>query len=71
MGDTKLSGIGWKNTPTLIFAEELIDFDCRNSMFIVKKDGSLWGWGNNIRGQLGLGTSQNFEITKKPQIRTS
>jgi alpha-tubulin suppressor-like RCC1 family protein len=59
MGDTKLSGIGWKNTPTLIFAEELIDFDCRNSMFIVKKDGSLWGWGNNIRGQLGLGTSGN------------
>ena len=57
MGDTKLSGIGWKNTPTLIFDEELIDFDCRNSMFIVKKDGSLWGWGNNQRGQLGLGTS--------------
>ena len=59
MGDTKLSGIGWKNTPTLIFDEELIDFDCRNSMFIVKKDGSLWGWGNNQWGQLGLGTSGN------------
>jgi alpha-tubulin suppressor-like RCC1 family protein len=59
MGDTRLLGIGWKTIPTLISDEELIDFECRGSMFIVKKDGSLWGWGNNQRGQLGLGTSGN------------
>jgi alpha-tubulin suppressor-like RCC1 family protein len=27
---------------------------------ILKNDGSLWGWGHNNKGQLGLGTKENI-----------
>ena len=30
--------------------------------FIIKNDGSIWGCGNNVRGQLGLNTSNNSII---------
>ena len=35
------------------------------SSFGIKTDGSLWGWGDNIGGQLGLGTTKKFNIPEK------
>ena len=60
MGETRLSGIGRKLVPTKILSEEVLDFDIGNkNLFVVKQNGSLWGWGDNLRGHIGNGTSGN------------
>jgi alpha-tubulin suppressor-like RCC1 family protein len=46
---------------------EVIDFKSRavgvggtsNSYFVLKRDGTVWAWGNNFFGQLGDGTNSN------------
>lgn len=40
-----------------------------NFSLAIKTDGTLWGWGNNVRGQLGDGTTNNKLIPT--QIGTS
>ncbi len=33
--------------------------------YAVKKDGSLWAWGNNVQGLIGDGTTKNSNLPKK------
>ncbi len=46
-------------------------FAGRHSSFAIKKDGTLWAWGYNRRGQLGLGNTTNQSSPVKVGTATS
>lgn len=39
--------------------------------FAIKTDGTLWAWGKNITGQLGLGNTTNYSSPKQVGLLTS
>ena len=41
-----------------------------NQNFAIKADGTLWGWGRNTYGQLGLGSGSLANVTHPVQIGT-
>jgi alpha-tubulin suppressor-like RCC1 family protein len=42
-----------------------IDSASRNSVLAIKTDGTLWSWGQNNYGQLGLGNTTNYSSPKQ------
>lgn len=36
-----------------------------NQAIAIKNDGTLWAWGNNAQGQLGLGNTTNYSSPKQ------
>jgi hypothetical protein len=43
----------------------------QNWMVAVQKDGTLWAWGNNSQGQLGLGNITTYSSPKQVGILTN
>jgi alpha-tubulin suppressor-like RCC1 family protein len=42
-----------------------------NFVVAIKSDGSMWSWGQNYYGNLGLGTITNYNVVSPTQIGTS
>ena len=45
--------------------DDVKKIDGRNHLAVIKKDNSLWVWGNNDSGQLGIGTTQSIYTPTK------
>lgn len=66
-------GEQWINimSPTPVVVPKLSDVADVSAGFghflILKNDGTVWSWGCNIYGQLGLGVAENTDAVKRPQ----
>lgn len=56
---------GWE---TMLFPQSL---NSASSVFFVRNDGTLWGWGNNTGGRLGIGTASPAQVLTPTQIGTA
>ncbi len=54
------------NTPGKVNISDAVAVYCGSEYFVLKNDGSLWAWGMNGFGELGIGTFSNYRETDDP-----
>ena len=59
----------WRQVGSMIIKISTNSYGAGDVLFAIKTDGSLWAWGTNISGQLGLGDTINR--TSPVQVGTS
>ena len=65
LGDGTFGRNASKNKPTHIIDDVKIAVAGDDNSFAIKTDGSLWGWGRNVYGQLGESAQSQHEIPLK------
>ncbi len=67
MGNGQAGFDNYINDPAMIGTDTDWAYVCAGnvSSFALKTDGSLWGWGNNSIGQLGIGSNVNMLVPTK------
>ncbi len=58
-------GVSIQTTPVKILDNVASAYAGSEASYAVKKDGSLWTWGNNVQGLFGDGTTKNSNVPKK------
>ena len=68
-GDTKLSSVIDQGIPTLVMqnARSVSASPEEHKSFVIKQDGSLWGWGETQYGQMGIILETNNGFVNIPR----